>query len=294
MLLELLSDAIDNLARGEPSLGEVSPAERRARLRLHISTLMEKEKNDYNLFFSKSKAIGENVWPLKTDSREITNFTSLSFQPSMCHTTLLPSYIRYKGILTENKLDTTVTVNSETYNRGVGFKLVRRNAEGVVNVTDHANAIEKEATLITTRRGKIPQACDYKLQPTDVNMDDGYYVDNRLGPRTLTIPNDSEEKHFSEFDIHKSRGWIVFCLDEWKKQNIAAILKVKVNGRVVADYIDVFGGRNSCRALKHDGEGADPDKELSWKLSADGEYNFRMVIADGDYTSVKIRSIILL
>lgn len=294
VLLELLADAIDNLTREEHNLSEESPGERQARLRLQLITLMEKEEKDFNLFFSKSKAIGESTWPLKEDDKDISNFTSLSFQPSMCHTTLLPSYIRYQGILTENKLDATVTVNGETYNNGVKFKVLRKKAEGIANVADLENHTEKEATLITTRRGTIPQDCDHKLLPTDVNMDDGYYVDNRLGPRSITIPNDSEIKHFSEFDINNSKGWIIFCLDEWKEKDVAAILKVHVNGRVVTDYIDTFGGKSSCRALKHDEESGDFDKALSWKPNADSQYYFRMLIADGDYASIKIRSIILL
>jgi hypothetical protein len=140
---------------------------------------------------------------------------------------------------------------------------------------------------------------------TAMDMKDYWFVSSREGWKTLTIPNNSEQQYYKEFDFHNHKGWIFVCICrcDWGKcaegdmakqfgwwwdpnkekpseEELKAMghIEMEVNGVRVTEASDL----HLCTALMHD----DPDPNLRhiWKPNAEGKYEFRVRIADTDPT----------
>lgn len=321
VVLELVEDAIEELAKNEPNPTDVvnDLPKSKARLQQQLLNLTRMEEMEYNQILASNElsATGLRKWLGQENKQPIhrhIDIPSLLKSPALCHTAVLPSDIRYRGILTENTQHMmTTTIDKKRYEKGVSFSSVevrekphnKNNGKGGKFV--HPIVNRSDDLILVTHKGDHDR-CE---EPTtyESTFRDAFLVTNKGGPKTLTIPNDSEKQYYTEFDIEKSKGWIFLCFYDCitkcppedlssrilrsKGQTDSSWLDMKVNGVSVSDFVTLFSGSKHCRALKHDD--ADEKKQFTWTPNEDGNYQIRIDIREqSQWSFLRFSSIILM
>jgi hypothetical protein len=205
-LLDLWEEAIEKLINLEPFHGGESVMERKERLTRQLETLDKEEENDYKRIFDSavpdSFRSDLDKWSKKAGNLNVDYFLK---EPSFCHAAILPSEIRFRGFLTDNVTATGHILDQNSYEHGVPFYNVIQRVEAARVPKAYNEADE----MLLVEYDKGHQTCE-----EDLNMDfkDFYFVSSRHGLRTITLPNDSEMKYYTEFNPKIGRGVLVACL----------------------------------------------------------------------------------
>lgn len=323
-LLDVTEDALQGLIEVETEMGEsISEAETldatKKRLQDQLQMLDKAEKADYDQIFSSP--IPEALIPhldVWWNGEKKDHLEDLDIEPffkgsSFCHAALLPSEIRLQGFLTEN-LTTAGTILDnhcdETNNfeeiKGLENPNPRDNIEGVEYKDPRP---EKDGQMMLAAADPR-QVCE-----EDLNLDykDAFIITSVEGWRSLTLPNEAEKKHYTEFDAAKSKGIVLACLSKcdwgnckegdfsswfgWErpkpKKDQAPLteaevkkfgtLEMTINGVPVTEKSNM----HSCFALKHkDGH--------VWKPNANGQYEIKARLSESEkYAYLKFSSFIL-
>lgn len=227
VLLDLLEEAIKDLKSRTPANKVESPEEMRVRLTKKLKSVHDIEQEHYNNIFG-----AEFLWPggsiqannggdaagAAAASPILEELQALVTSPALCHTALLPSDIRMRGVLTETMSKVTEDIRDTSgYEQAVMFDSIlekEHHRPGEVNpnpsvYVDPRNENPDQLTLMGSdqERSDCPMArhLDYR---------DSFFVSSIEGKRSLTIPNDRELNHYSEYDPRNSLGWIIACVTE--------------------------------------------------------------------------------
>ena len=326
LLLDLLEDAIISLKSRIPVGEKESPEELRIRLTKELKDIHNKEQEHYNnIFGSDFQWSGGSIQNKLSGgaSSAITNpimedLKALVTSPALCHTALMPSDIRMRGVLTESMTKVTEDIHDLTgYEQAVMFDTIlekEHHRPGEVNhnpvaYVDPRNENPDQLTLVGSdkERSNCPMArhLDYR---------DSFFVSSLEGQRSLTIPNDRELDHYSEYNPQKSRGWIIACVTQCldgilcpyndlyyrvgSKEYLASNprnvsqtvldkigrIKLQVNGVPVEEMVEMSG---SCYSLKH-------TEGFVWAPNQEGRYEITASIVDATrWSYIRFSSFIL-
>ena len=319
VLLDLLEDAVTSLQERTPVDKLESPDEMHNRLAQELKEIHVKEQEHYNNIFSTDFhwTPSSSDMDASPDNPLMNDLGALLKTPALCHTALLPADIRMKGLLTENTTAVTSRVTDIAgYEQAVLFSTIRdtehhRPGPDNPNKTVYVDSRVDRATQLTLvgsdqERSNCPlaQHLDYR---------DSFFVSSVEGWRSLTIPNDMELEHYSEYDARKNKGWIVVCVTQCvdgplcpyndlyyrvgsqavaaNPRNISQTmmdkighLELQVNGIAVTDVSEMAG----CYSLHHaDGH--------VWTANQDGKYDISVRIANASsWSYIRFSSFILL
>lgn len=309
-MLEVLSDAVHALGRGEDDVVGEDLDARKSRLQKQLDELLRAEEEAYKLIKPADALAAPSNW-LKKESAEgtnaIFNITSFFRTPSLCHTPLMPSDSRLRGILADE-----IVPYGEGYERAVAIKKVRL-IEKPARAKEGAKSFDDSDQLMIAadgmaRGGSCPEP---GIETTNENsLRDFFLVTSMQGWRGLTLPNVAEQEQFRDFgDSSQREGWIILCflrcLD--KKQCTENMIlsntptsdnteiEMQVNGMPVSGYSKYMSNPGNCRALQHEDE--DPKKEFVWTPNEDGKYDIRIRIKDLKkplWSQLKITAFILM
>ena len=330
LLLDLLEDAIAALKARTPTDKVESPEEIRRRLTKELKNLHDKEQEAYNNIFGtefqwtggsiQEDSGGDSAAAAAAAANPILeDLKALVTSPALCHTALMPSDIRMRGVLTETMSIVTEDIHDTSgYEQAVMFDSIlekehHRPSEVNPNPSiyvDPRNENPDQLTLVGTdeERSNCPMArhLDYR---------DSFFVSSIEGQRSLIIPNDRELDHYSEYDPLKNRGWIIVCVTQCldgilcpyndlyyrvgtkaylarNPRNITQTtidkighLEVQVNGVAVEELVPMSG---SCYSLQNvDGH--------VWTPNQNGKYEISASIVDASsWSYIRFSSFILL
>ena len=191
---------------------------KRKRLVDKMNELSNAEQRDYDSIFTSpvpeafSPFLDRFLTPEQKEHLADVETESFLKEPSFCHTALLPSEVRFGGFLTEN-FTATGRILDQNYEQGTSWEDLKNmenprpnwNKEPEV-FKDSRPGMEDKLTLIQAPEDR--QECDVNL---NLDFKDYWVITNREGPRSITIPNDSEVKEFKSFDAAKSKGYVFAC-----------------------------------------------------------------------------------
>ena len=226
-ILELITQALDSLSASEPDTTE-TPQQKHARLLLLLQTLDAKEQQDYeNIFMSPlprdlEQYFEDSLWKgdekdaNKEAMKDLPLFETMVKDFHFCHTAMIPSEMRYRGLLTENYNETGKAKSYDHYEHGVMItKMMAVETDDTKNTSytdphpDHAD----QMVLTSSGEDWDEETCE---DLTRIDHKDFFYISSKEGWRTLTIPNNSEKKYYTEFSTETSKGWIIICLSVCK------------------------------------------------------------------------------
>lgn len=217
-------------------------------------TLQDQGYQDYDLFQKAPfPAMGSILDSIDVDD---FNVTHLMRGPNYCHTTKLPSEVRYLGILTE----TTTQIGSLDYDKGIGVRTL-------VNMMYDSDGI-------STTSGVQPMMLSYDEEdrqncpiPTNLDYKDFFYVGANTGWRQLILPNQFERNAYYNDDKSSKppqlQGFVAMCMtlcpwDQcpggvWSRNAYNdpnnTVFEVRINQVMVTDFINL--GSSECDMLRH-------------------------------------------
>ena len=214
-LLDLWENAIEKLVELDTSQGDDGIMERKEKLAKHLAKLDEEEERDYRRIFESEVPDSlnnymKNWWKDGRDGHlQDLNVDSFLKEPAFCHSALLPSEIRFRGFLTENVTSGGHYLDTHSYEHGVPNGEVDR-----FEITSGANrwtsrAYDEGEKMLFVEVDKERQVCEELVQ---VDYKDFFLVSSLQGNRTLSLPNDSETKHYTEFEAKNAKGIVLLCL----------------------------------------------------------------------------------
>lgn len=216
-LLDVMEDTLRSLIDDSAEEGNVAADESiedaKKRLMKRLRDLDGEEKKAYNNIFESPipEAFEPHMKAWWKDSDRAEHLEDVDMEaffkePSLCHTAILPSQARFHGFVTEN-FSAVGEVLDQNYEEGVsnnevyGVENPRGSTEGVPYGND------KEIFLVKEDSGR--QVCEEHL---NLDYKDYFHVSNMGDWRSITLPNDSEMKEYSEFDGKTSKGYVLICL----------------------------------------------------------------------------------
>jgi len=311
VVLDLISDAIEEIAKLEQSQPEGSLEVTRTELEKQLQGLRQTEALEYDKFLNSEKLLGLGKWhgdETKRTVRQHMDLMALFKAPALCHTALLPAETRYLGLLTQNSSHNPKrTINNQTYDKG--FYQLTVDRKEMPKHTQGVRFNDDDQLLLVTHKEDYDN-CEEQLTPYDITFQDAFLATNIGAPRFLTIPNDLEQRHFSDFNVHKSRGWIFICFYDCKSKcpgnNLSDKLlqgkvplkdlqvEVTVNGFPVSELGSPLADSGKCRFLVHESKD-DNSKRFTWTPNEDGKYTIQFDIKDkSKWLYLKMSSIILM
>ena len=197
---------------------------------------------------------------------------------SFCHTALLPSQIRYKGLLRPSFNQT----DDNPYDLGIQQPEMEDPVEKdggefrlAFNLKEHKPAMD------------CPQA--------NIDFKDFFYLGSNEGTKTMLIPNDASKEYY-KVDTSKMLGMVLMCpiACDWGRCESGDLrdrldegnLRMKVNGVPVKKF-DMFHESGTCMALK----GA--ENEYKWTPNENGQFLIEAEIKARYYRFLRIGSFIL-
>lgn len=194
-----------------------SPEDAKTRLLAQLRSLDEEEKQAYDNIFSSP--LPEALMPHlkkwwdgeKAEHLEDVDLEAFFKQPSFCHSAILPSEARFRGLVTENSA-AVGTILDQNYEEGVSSgKLFQQERSKSMSFND-------DDKILMVRDDGGRQQCDEYL---NLDYKDYFFVSNREGWRSVTLPNDAERNFYTEFDGANSKGYILLCLVRvsWNRRN---------------------------------------------------------------------------
>jgi hypothetical protein len=236
-LSEMLLEAIDDLSNATTTTNRHDL----------LVKLQEDEQQDYARFLASPAPDPPQLEKVPLDADLLTqqNVSIFFRSPSICHGATLPSMSRYLGILTESN---QTGVHDYEYFRGIHIqeakKLDKKEEETTMPLV-WDNAEEKETNC-----------------PLEIQRDhkDYFYVSEKMGVRTLTVPNTAELQAYGRTpsDGNTLHGIVVLCQIRcpWNRCPKGAMRQedihngnvwLEVNGERVQN-ITAFG--NECFVLR--------------------------------------------
>jgi len=228
----------------------------------YLEYLLSLELKDKEEFLASE--IPQNNVPLAKIGPEAYN--QFHRANAVCHTSLIPSFSRYEGLVTEEKQNITYMYAGKTSYTDEGFAL---NASASGYASDSLPDPQPENNETT------PTLCAHqdlrrinngimKCNHSNYDFRDSFVLRSKDNWMSMTVPNDSEREVFSLGD--KSRpilGLIMIC-SNWIKRKVYDDVKIPelinatlsagivVNGVNVVEVTEV-DPRCLCHVLKHAG-----------------------------------------
>jgi hypothetical protein len=218
-MLDAVEDALQGLMDMDLKATGDDVEEAKKLVSKKLGDLDREESMDYKKIFSEPfpdevKLHMDRLWP-EDAKAHLTDMDLESFfkKTSFCHTALLPSEIRFKGLLTNN-LTTAGTILDQVYDKGVYLSDIYR-SEKPGPKTGNSPAPYKDP-LHEEKNGEMRLVTNgFQNCPEYLNLDikDWFHTSSVSdGWQTLVLPNDSEKKYYNEFDTKNSKGYILVCL----------------------------------------------------------------------------------
>lgn len=281
-ILESMEDAMDELAELEPK--DESKEDAKERLTKLFWELNNAEQARFNEYVGRLARLRGGWMGGESAVSDVLTQQDIVHTPSFCHIAKLPTDMRYRGLLTENFELTTINPAVElTYDDGVQNTDAKMKPE-----LQNPEPRQGEPLLITHLHNECPQ------RRTHIDNRDIFEVRSTDGWKSFTLPNDSQEKFYEDYNVKTGKGLIMLCWGPcaWgkcestdvrpmnkKKDPNAGHLEMKVNGVVVTGYDGSGGG---CHFMKHEG---DPHSRLKWQPNEDGKFHITMRVADATVAS---------
>ena len=192
---------------------------KRKRLFNKMKELGNAEQKDYENIFSSpipeefGPHIDKFLTPEQKDHLGGIEREAFFKEPSFCHTGLLPSEIRFGGFLTEN-FTATGRILDQNYEQGKYWPDYLKMENPNPNWNKEPEVFKDPRPGMEDKMTLIQEDGDRQECPVNLNLDfkDFWVVSNRDGTRSITIPNDSEIKEYSSFDVKQSKGYVLACL----------------------------------------------------------------------------------
>lgn len=266
-LCDILLDAISEL-KGSPLSQTILQ-----------SQLTSQEDADYEKFYGSNVPDLHKEFMKKIDKKLMNEANATVFyrSPSICHTARLPAESRYLGILTESA-QTGVT----TYYKGQAL----HDAKNIETDGD------RNAPMPLVYDESEREKCDVELTR---DYKDFFFLSNRMGWRSLTVPNQAEIQAYGR-ESTRQLGILLVCLTScpWQKcpnGNLAmkevmnGEVKFEVNGQGVAG----FSKLDDCFALRG-------KNGHFWKPNDDGQFvvNANIPSDTSELSYMRISSIVVL
>ena len=221
-------------------------------------TLQEQAYQDYDTF--RQAKMPESINIFSGFSETDFNSTYIIGGPNYCHTTKLPSEIRFLGILTE----TATQIGPNDYDKGLGVQtLLKKGYKS--NDKTNPNGSGAQSMILSY------DEADRQICPIRTNEDykDFYFVGANTGWQQLTLPNHSERNAYSIREgsfsststIPLLQGYVAMCLTlcPWDKcpkgvwsRNVyteSNYLEIRINQVMVTNYTNI--GNSECDLLRH-------------------------------------------
>lgn len=185
---EVLLDAVTEIAALPPTQD----------LKTLLEQLTTAEENDYQQVRTDDLLDGIKEMAHFTDKPEDATYVvdvtrrELFASPSFCHTALLPAEIRYKGILTESE-----NSSFEEYDKGMEQPKATDDPFGEVDTGPMPLSFDPSKRY----------TCEYNI---GVDYKDFFYLDTKVGWKTLTFPNEKEKEYYG-IDTAKTMGVLMMC-----------------------------------------------------------------------------------
>ena len=159
------------------------------------------------------------------------NVSDFLKSPSLCHTATLPAEIRFNGILTENFTSVGDIYSPENYEQGFSIKDNMELREWMhLKPFSHPQE-DRHGQILILQNGADHQVCEDEILNLDYK--DAFHVCSNDGVQTLILPNDSEQKHYAEFDAKRSNGFILLCL---ARVSLTVFLHLLTAGKIVYSH----------------------------------------------------------
>lgn len=222
-----------------------------------LNELKQQEDTDYDNF-RKSDVPVELMQKIfdERDDLNMVNLTTLAKSPSICHTALLPSESRYRGIATEtqNTFYSGIELHqalSDAASRGGSF------AEMRLVYTEHLRFRQPNSGFKT-----LAEDYEHCPVPTTIDYRDYFFLHHDENWKNLIVPNDVELKVYGK-PGHEFLGYVAICLvvtchngcpaealtrDEVFGPNSTEFIKLNINGQEVVRGLSM--GRE-CDLLQH-------------------------------------------
>ncbi|CAB9528297.1 expressed unknown protein [Seminavis robusta] len=178
---------------------------------------------------------------------------------SFCHTALLPSDIRYKGLLTQNFTHTGGWDSS--YDKGIPKP----------TKSDPVQEVDTGEMILAFDPRERNKWCP---ETTRIDFKDFYFLSSKEGWKSLTIPNGAEQQYYG-LDTADMMGMVLMCLtqcdwgecknEDMRDQFDKGHLEMTVNGVQVVEYTKI----GICWALKG------KDNSYRWEPNEQKKYEIR-------------------
>ena len=245
-LMEMLGDALKQLQSDPPS----DPS-------AMLADLLHREDADYDRFFRSN-----TVEDFDSIVRDDFDFEWILQNRGICHTGLIPSQIRYKGILSE----TTSNIGYHDYEKAISF--------------EDASSTPNDGELMRLTYEDLRQECSVAL---NIDYKDYFSLHPHEGWKKMLIPNRAAIKEYRVPNQTPLKGLVGFALGScsWGKckepdareADFLDFVSMTVNGVSVTNTT-LFQG--SAVFLQHsDGHYFAPNQ--------DGQFEIRAKVAEGKY-----------
>ena len=203
-----------------------------------LNTLTEADEKDQERFVNEHNVPREPIDDfLDDDFVAHVDPNILYHAPNYCHTALIPSQLRFKGILTE-----TDEIGRTDFYKGISH-----------DIADSQASSDGMMRLVWDP-GERNDMCF--LMPQQIDFKDFFYVNDLDGWTSLTIPNDAEVAEYGPFH---PKGLIMgcfqkcyrrLCQEEYLHEEALhnGTLKMKVNGVPVTK----LSKAHECFFVKHE------------------------------------------
>jgi hypothetical protein len=219
-LLDAMEDALLSLIKDNADAGVAdgeAADDAKKRLINQLRALDGQEKQAYDNIFTSPipEALQPHLvvlWSGGDKAAHLDDVEKEAFykEPSFCHSAILPSQARFHGFVTEN-FSAIGEILDQNYDEGVSSTLLmateRPNRKDQEKVPFKSPAGDDQMLMVRDDSGR--QNCEEYL---NLDYKDYFFVSNIEGWRSFTLPNDSETKEYTEFDVKKSKGYVFACL----------------------------------------------------------------------------------
>ncbi|CAB9509111.1 expressed unknown protein [Seminavis robusta] len=329
-VLDLWEEAIEGVMKQSPANSQESMIMKKERITQELQKLNREEEKEYNAIFDAPVPDSfiphlQKWWKEGRDEHlDDVSVDSFLKEAGFCHTAVLPSEMRLKGLVTENATSSGNPVDPDTFEQGVSSELIQS-----VETSTPQKPNENPKAFVDPRPGRANQmlmvkndvdrwGCKGGDEDEDeivhIDYKDYFFVSSLQGKRTITIPNEKEKAYYTEYnpkkgkmvvacltrcdwgtcakyDFHNYFGW-TWKVDERKKKHqlvgaeleSMGQLEIKINGEKVTEASDM----HTCFALKNIGGHI-------WFPNANGQYKIEMTIKDASaYSYVRFTSFVLI
>jgi hypothetical protein len=237
-----------------------------------IASLRREEDVEYIQFYESKPDLSEELVAKILDfgDKALMDVYAKLFRTRnvICHTGLLPSQIRFLGILTESD-----KVGTHDYDQGIS----KQQADADI-ATDEEK--DKRPMRLVFDPSERQLSC-----PVDLQWDykDYFYSNQNDGWTSITIPNMAERDHYKGPGAYEPEGIIMLCFvypdknfrpdgDMQFEEIVNGRVKLEVNGVAVTNFTKI----QYCGLLQHG------DGDYYFKPSNSSHFEFRALVGKAD------------